>query len=105
MSSSSQAVLPPGPVMVDVQGMVLTDQERERLRHPPVGGMVLFSPNFEDRAQPTARCQSIRDARDEPLLIAVHHEGGRVQRVPEDGFTTLPAMSQLAQLWTRAAVK
>ena len=105
MSSSSQAVLPPGPVMVDVQGMVLTDQERERLRHPLVGGVILFSRNFENRAQLTALCQSIHEARDEPLLIAVDHEGGRVQRFREDGFTSLPAMSQLGQLWTRDAVK
>ena len=105
MSSSSQAVLPPGPVMVDVQGTVLTDQERERLRHPLVGGVILFSRNFENRAQLTALCQSIHEARNEPLLIAVDHEGGRVQRFREDGFTTLPAMSQLGQLWTRDAVK
>ncbi|XOT94628.1 beta-N-acetylhexosaminidase [Alcaligenes pakistanensis] len=105
MSSSSQAVLPPGPVMVDVQGMVLTDQERERLRHPLVGGVILFSRNFENRAQLTTLCQSIHEVRNEPLLIAVDHEGGRVQRFREDGFTTLPAMSQLGQLWTRDAVK
>ncbi len=105
MSSSSQAVLPPGPVMVDVQGTVLTDQERERLRHPLVGGVILFSRNFENRAQLTALCRSIHEARNEPLLIAVDHEGGRVQRFREDGFTTLPAMSQLGQLWTRDAVK
>ncbi|MFA5609192.1 MAG: beta-N-acetylhexosaminidase [Alcaligenes sp.] len=105
MSFSSQAVLPPGPVMVDVQDMVLTDQERERLRHPLVGGVILFSRNFESRAQLTALCQSIHEVRNEPLLIAVDHEGGRVQRFREDGFTTLPAMSQLGQLWTRDAVK
>ncbi len=92
-------VLPPGPVVVDVQGFALTEHERARLRHPLVGGVILFSRNFESREQLTALCQDIHAARNEPLLIAVDHEGGRVQRFRSDGFTPLPPMSALGEIW------
>lgn len=92
-------VLPPGPVMVDVQGATLTDHERQRLRHPLVGGVILFSRNYENRQQLTELCREIHAERTEPLLIAVDHEGGRVQRFRTDGFTEIPAMGALGQLW------
>ena len=85
--------------MVDVDGLALTDHERERLRHPLVGGVILFARNFSDRVQLTALCDEIHAARTEPLLIAVDHEGGRVQRFREDGFTPIPAMRALGTLW------
>ena len=95
----SKAVLPPGPVMVDVAGYTLTKAEKKRLRHPLVGGVILFARNFENRAQLTALTRQIHKARKEPLLILVDHEGGRVQRFREDGFTPLPPMRALGQLW------
>lgn len=91
--------LAPGPVMVDVDGLTLTDHERQRLRHPLVGGVILFARNFSDREQLASLCQAIHDARDEPLLIAVDHEGGRVQRFRTDGFTAIPAMQALGRVW------
>ncbi|CAM5345178.1 beta-N-acetylhexosaminidase [Eoetvoesiella caeni] len=90
---------PPGPVMVDIEGTELTAHEKQRLRHPLVGGVILFARNFENRAQLTALCQAIHAERDEPLLIAVDHEGGRVQRFREDGFTPLPAMNVFGEIW------
>jgi beta-N-acetylhexosaminidase len=84
-----------GPVMVDVAGLELSDHERARLHHPQVGGVILFTRNFSDRAQLAALCAEIHALRDEPLLIAVDHEGGRVQRFRTDGFTPLPAMRTL----------
>lgn len=95
------AAMPPGPVMVDVAGLELTQAERARLRHPQVGGVILFTRNFSDRTQLAALCAAIHDARDEPLLIAVDHEGGRVQRFRADGFTPLPAMRVFGQWYDR----
>ena len=100
---NKQKGLPPGPVMVDVAGLELSGHERERLRHPMVGGVILFARNFADRAQLVALCRAIHDARDEPLLIAVDHEGGRVQRFRDDGFTALPAMRALGRAYDRDA--
>jgi len=95
--SKQAAHLPPGPVIVDVAGTELTREEETRLRHPLVGGVILFTRNFENRAQLTELCASIHACRDEPLLISTDHEGGRVQRFRGDGFTELPAMRRLAR--------
>ncbi len=87
-----------GPVMLDVTGVTLTDDDMRRLAHPRTGGVILFARHFESRAQLIALTQAIRTVREE-LLIAVDHEGGRVQRFRTDGFTVLPAMRQLGELW------
>ncbi len=87
-----------GPLMIDIAGTELTAPERERLRHPLVGGVILFSRNYESRQQLQALCADIHGLREPPLLIAVDHEGGRVQRFRE-GFTALPAMRELGGWW------
>lgn len=91
--------------MVDIAGTHLTCHERKRLRHPLVGGVILFARNFSDRQQLTDLCHDIHAERDEPLLIAVDHEGGRVQRFRTDGFTHLPALGALGLLWQKDAEK
>lgn len=91
--------LAPGPVMVDVEGLTLTEQEKQRLQHPLVGGVILFARNFENREQLQRLCAEVRQLRQPALLIAVDHEGGRVQRFKSDGFTHLPAMRELGQIW------
>jgi beta-N-acetylhexosaminidase len=96
---SERAALPPGPVIVDVAGFELTPAEVTRLQHPLVGGVILFARNFESRAQLCALTASIHAARHAPLMIAVDHEGGRVQRFRTDGFTHLPAMRTLGEVW------
>lgn len=96
-----------GPLVIDVAGTELTDIERARLRHPLVGGVILFARNYRDPAQLKALCDEIHALREPPLLIAIDHEGGRVQRCRE-GFTRLPAMRQLGAWWDsapRAAVE
>ncbi|RKP52060.1 beta-N-acetylhexosaminidase [Trinickia fusca] len=90
----------PGPVMLDVQGTALTEDDMRRLSHPMTGGVILFARHFENRAQLCALTDAIRAVR-EDLLIAVDHEGGRVQRFRTDGFTVLPAMRRLGELWDR----
>ena len=92
--------LPPGPLMIDIAGTALTDLDRERLLHPLVGGVILFSRNYADPAQLTALTAEIHALR--PLLIAVDHEGGRVQRF-RDGFTRLPPMRAIGQAYDRDA--
>ena len=98
--------LPHGPLMIDVAGLELTDEERERLCHPLVGGVILFKRNYRDRAQLAALCAEIHGLRRPVLPIAIDHEGGRVQRCRE-GFTHVPPMRRLGTLWDgdRAAAR
>ncbi len=86
------------PLIIDIAGTALTPTDRQRLRHPLVGGLILFSRNWESRLQLTALCKSIKRVRAD-LLICVDHEGGRVQRFKSDGFTHLPPMRALGERW------
>jgi beta-N-acetylhexosaminidase len=95
---------PRGPVVLGVEGAVLTVADRARLLHPLTGGVILFSRNFESCAQLDALTASIRALRTPSLLICVDHEGGRVQRF-RDGFTAIPAMRTLGELWDRDVAK
>ena len=78
-----------GPVMLDVAGSVLSDRERERLRHPQVAGVILFSKNHVNRSQLVELIDEIRSIRAD-LLLAVDQEGGRIQRFGST-LTDLPA--------------
>lgn len=90
----------PGPVVLDVVGKQLDAQDARRIAHPLTGGVILFARNFESRAQLQALTRAIRAVRDD-VLICIDHEGGRVQRCKTDGFTHLPAMHRLGELWDR----
>jgi len=84
--------------MLGIEGSQLTDADRTRLIHPLAGGAILFGRNYESPAQLVRLTLEIRAVRDPPLLIAVDHEGGRVQRF-RDGFTAIPPMRSLGEQW------
>ncbi len=92
------------PLIIDIAGTELTDDDRRRLAHPLVGGLILFGRNWQGRAQLTALCASVKRLRPD-LLICVDHEGGRVQRFRTDGFTHLPPMRALGELWMHDAMR
>jgi beta-N-acetylhexosaminidase len=88
------------PLVLDIAGTALTPADRLRLEHPLTGGMILFARNWQRPRQLTALCADIKAVRPD-LLICVDHEGGRVQRFRTDGFTHLPPMRVLGELWMR----
>jgi beta-N-acetylhexosaminidase len=95
---------PHAPLILDVAGLELSRADKKRLKHPLTGGVILFGRNWKDRAQVSALCQQIKAVRAD-LLICVDHEGGRVQRFRTDGFTHLPPMRALGELWMKDALQ
>ncbi len=93
-----------GPVMLDIAGTQLTEDDILRLSHPLTGGVILFSRNYSNHRQLTELTQQIHALRNPRLLIAVDHEGGRVQRFQKD-FTKLPAMRELGKIWDKQPVR
>ena len=91
-----------GPVMLDIDGLALSPADRDLLREPAVGGVILFTRNYESVEQVADLVAEIRALRSPPLLIAVDHEGGRVQRFRE-GFTAIPPMRRIGREYDRDA--
>ena len=89
-----------GPVMLDVVGTELTTEDVRRLSHPLVGGVILFTRNYQSPEQLKRLTAAIHALRTPPLLIAVDHEGGRVQRFRQ-GFTAIPPMRALGREWDK----
>jgi beta-N-acetylhexosaminidase len=94
---------PHAPVVLDVAGLALNADDRRRLAHPLTGGLILFGRNWQDRRQLTGLVAEIKSIRPD-VLVCVDHEGGRVQRFRTDGFTHLPPMRVLGELWMRDAL-
>ncbi|HEY2560319.1 MAG TPA: beta-N-acetylhexosaminidase [Caldimonas sp.] len=86
------------PVVLDVAGLALDNDDRRRLAHPLTGGMVLFARNWRDRRQLVELVAEAKALRPD-LLVCVDHEGGRVQRFRSDGFTALAPMRALGEIW------
>jgi beta-N-acetylhexosaminidase len=86
-----------GPLMVDLEGTAISDIEKELLLKPEVGGVILFTRNFESVEQVTDLVEEIHNLRSPKLLVAIDHEGGRVQRFHE-GFSRIPAAATYARI-------
>lgn len=86
-----------GPLMVDLEGTSISETERNLLLQPEVGGVILFTRNFESVAQITALTDEIHGLKSPRILVAVDHEGGRVQRFRE-GFSRIPAAATYAKI-------
>ena len=88
------------PLLIDIAGTALSADDRRRLQSPLVGGVIYFGRNWQSREQISDLSAAIKAMRPD-LLIAVDHEGGRVQRFRRDGFTHLPPMRALGQHWRK----
>ena len=91
------------PLVLDIEGLELNADDRRRLQHPLTGGLILFGRNWASRGQLIELCAEIKSLRPD-VLICVDHEGGRVQRFKTDGFTHLPPMRALGELWMQDAL-
>lgn len=87
-------------LIIGLAGKTLSDDDRVRLAAPQVSGVILFTRNFESVAQITGLIDDIRSVRPDPFLVCVDQEGGPVQRF-RDGFTRLPALARLGELYSR----
>jgi beta-N-acetylhexosaminidase len=94
---------PHSPVVLDVAGLSLKADDARRLEHPLTGGLILFARNWHSREQLTQLTAEIKAVRPD-ALICVDHEGGRVQRFRSDGFTHIPPMRALGELWMQDAL-
>ncbi len=88
-----------GPLIIGIAGHRLSAQEKEILVHPLIGGVILFSRNYQNPEQLQALTEEIKALQTPPLLITVDQEGGRVQRFVA-GFTRLPSMGSLGSLYS-----
>jgi beta-N-acetylhexosaminidase len=104
MEPAMSLSLPPGPILIGLPGTELDAADLAQLRHPAVGGVVLFTRNFSDRKQLEHLVGRIREIRDPRLLVCIDQEGGRVQRL-RDGFTRLPPLGVLGKLLRDDRVK
>ena len=93
-----------GPIMCDIAGTKLTIDDKRRLQHPMTGGVILFARNYSSLQQLTDLTTEIHALRTPSLLVAVDHEGGRVQRFKDD-FTRLPAMRELGEIWDEYPIR
>lgn len=101
-TSRTEGRQPLGPLLIGLEGVAVSSEETGWLRHPAVGGVVLFTRNYRDPGQLTELTAEISRIAGRDLLICVDHEGGRVQRF-RDGFTRLPPLAVLGKMHAESA--
>ena len=89
-----------GPIIVSIEGKKLSEDDRHTLRHDAIGGVILFSENYEDREQLMELVRSIKKVKSPELIVCVDQEGGRVQRFRQ-GFYKLPSFNELGKIYDR----
>ena len=89
-------------LIIGIAGQEPSARERDWIATPSVSGVILFTRNFASRAQVTELVAAIRELRSDPFLLCVDQEGGPVQRF-RDGFTALPALARIGDLYDRDA--
>ena len=89
-----------GPIIVSIEGKKLSEDDRHTLQHDLIGGVILFSENYEDREQLMELVRSIKKVKSPELIVCVDQEGGRVQRFRE-GFYKLPSFNELGKIYDR----
>lgn len=93
-----------GHLMLDLESLELSQEERELLQHPQVGGVILFSRNYHSLEQLHELIASLRSIPQKKFLIAVDQEGGRVQRFRE-GFTRIPTMRTFGKMYDQNPIE
>ena len=86
-----------GVLMLDIEGKSLTKLEEDLIERDSVGGVILFTRNYESPAQLRELVASIRCINCD-ILIAVDQEGGRVQRFDKD-FVSLPSLGDIGKIY------
>ena len=89
-----------GPIIVSIEGKKLSEDDRHTLQHDLIGGVILFSENYEDREQLMELVRSIKKVKSPELIVCVDQEGGRVQRFRQ-GFYKLPSFNELGKIYDR----
>ena len=89
-----------GPIIASIEGKKLSEDDRHTLQHDLIGGVILFSENYEDREQLMELVRSIKKVKSPELIVCVDQEGGRVQRFRQ-GFYKLPSFNELGKIYDR----
>ena len=92
-----------GPLIIGLSGLSLTDEEQGIITNKLVVGVVLFAHNFESFHQLKSLISSLQDVRAKhqlpPVIVALDHEGGRVQRLKGENFTCLPSADLIGKTY------
>ena len=79
-----------GRLIIDIDGKNLSNDDKTILSSKHIGGLILFSRNFDSYDQLNNLIKEVHLIK-ENIIIAVDQEGGRVQRFEKE-YTKIPSM-------------